>query len=65
MSDAVTLRECADEMGRLAENRDWEHSHFEADRLLVQAIRRLSVTPDEGVVKELLDNYEKVGKWYA
>lgn len=50
-------------------NADPETAHFQADKLLREAVERLAPystgTADEGEVANLLSAWDRVPKWYA
>ena len=71
MSEPRTLTEIRADMAALTTpSGDTEADHSDADGLLIEALRRLatllgdpSLYPAE--VEELIENYQRVRKWYA
>lgn len=58
----MTNREILAEMKKLASKETSEEGHSEADYLLCQA---LLINSRTNIVREIVDEYEAVGKWYA
>lgn len=71
MSDNTSsLVDIAARMAELADTRsgDPEADHAEGDRLLVETIKWLTADESavvEGMVLQLLADYERIKKWYA
>lgn len=63
------LAELLAEMRVLAEDSDWERAHSIADDRMVRLVELLvEALPDAetvATVRDILDHYETVGKWYA
>ena len=66
----MTLIEMVAKMRQHGANGDLEVAHSEADGLLVAALELLAGTVTFGhaaakEIRDLLEEYENVGKWYA
>jgi len=62
-----TLARMLKEMGDAVSNDDYEVAHGNADNLLIELIEKLVDHTGiyETEVVEILEEYKKVGKWYA
>lgn len=58
----MTNREILARMKELVAEGDREAGHMDADWLLCQA---LMINSRTNIVREIISEYEKVGKWYA
>jgi len=45
---------------------DIERAHTAADEVLIEALRRLAVdTPHKKVVRDMINTFNRMAKWYA
>jgi hypothetical protein len=58
----VADRRLLGRMKRAEENGDNEAAHFDADQVLLSAVRRYCPDP---LARQLIASYKRVGKWYA
>ena len=58
VADAEIIETYVSRINEIAENRDWEGAHIDADALLVSFLKEMGFD-------ELAKAYDKVGKWYA
>lgn len=54
----MTKQEAIEQLRELAKNDDYESAHINADGVLAEFLISLGH-------KDVVDEYEKVGKWYA
>lgn len=61
------LRSILRQMSECANNGDFEVSHINADELLVELVESIVDYTGmyESEINDVLDQYNKVGKWYA
>jgi len=61
------LKLMLEEMKVLANDEDWEIAHKDADDLLLELVGQITdyMGDYESEIVEILEEYEKVGKWYA
>lgn len=58
MKKEIIIKEAIEEMKKLVNSGDTEVAHIEADGILCDVLTKLGY-------KDLVDVYNKVGKWYA
>ena len=61
------LKLMLEEMKVLANDEDWEIAHKDADDLLLELVGQITdyMGDYESEIVEILEEYKKVGKWYA
>ena len=61
------LKSISQEMKELTNANDCEIAHKDADALLIELIRKITdyMGDYESEIVEILEEYKKVGKWYA
>lgn len=58
ISKTNVIKEATEKMKRIQNNRDTEMAHFIADDLLCEILNEIGC-------KDLVDEYNKIEKWYA
>lgn len=54
------------EMKKNVQNDDWEDAHSKADELLISLIEIISENHEyNNISSKIIEEYMKVGKWYA
>jgi len=61
------LKLMMEEMKVLVNDEDWEIAHKDADDLLLELVRQITdyMGDYESEIVDILEEYKKVGKWYA
>lgn len=66
LSDIFSLEEILKDMKDYADDVDQENSHIQGDDLLLAALRLISYeTEYEGIVGDIIDEWERIRKHYA